>query len=69
MVSFNPNAFVIFTSNILWEFKFSTTGISRRMIYFPFENIPEVKDVGLFKVEPDGEALGKLVPFLSGFIN
>jgi P4 family phage/plasmid primase-like protien len=69
LISFNPNAFVILTSNILWELKNSTTGISRRMIYFPFENIPKIKDVNLFKLYPDGDAFGTLVPFFSGFIN
>jgi hypothetical protein len=54
---------IILTSNILRKWKYSTTGISRRMIYFPFDNIPKMKDVNLFKLYPDGYAFGILVLF------
>lgn len=42
---FTPNSFIILTSNVLWEIKNSTTGLSRRMIYFPFDNIPKKKRI------------------------
>jgi hypothetical protein len=38
------------------------------MIYFPFENVPKVKDLNLFDFK-NGEAVGSLVPYLSGFIS
>jgi hypothetical protein len=39
------------------------------MIYFPFDNVPNFKELDLFKILPDGKVIGSLVPYLSGFIN
>lgn len=66
---FTPNTFLMLTSNTLWDIKNSTTGLSRRMIYFPFDNVPLFKNLELFRILPDGEVVGSLVPYLSGFIN
>jgi putative DNA primase/helicase len=66
---FTPSSFLIMSSNILWDIKNTTTGLSRRMIYFPFDNIPDLKELDLFKILPNGEAIGSLVPHLSGFVN
>jgi len=67
--SFTPSAFLIVTSNSLWDIKNSTTGLSRRMIYFPFDNVPKIKELDLFKILPNGDPIGSLVPYLNGFIN
>jgi len=66
---FTPNCFIMLTSNVLWDVKNSTTGLARRMIYFPFENVPNNKELDLFRILPNGDAIGTLVPHLSGFIN
>lgn len=66
---FTPNSFLILTSNVLWDIKNSTTGLSRRMIYFPFDHVPVYKELDLFRILPNGDAIGLLVPHLSGFIN
>jgi P4 family phage/plasmid primase-like protien len=68
-VSFTPNSFLIVTSNVLWDIKNSTTGLSRRMIYFPFDNIPEKKELDLFKILRNNEAVGALINNLGGFVN
>lgn len=68
-IQFSPNSFLILTSNVLWDIKHTTTGLSRRMIYFPFDKIPEIKELNLFKILPNGEVFGTLVPHLSGFVN
>jgi len=67
---FTPTAFLIITSNILWDIKNATTGISRRFIYFPFDFIPGVnkKIPDLFKITQDGNISGILTPFFSAFI-
>lgn len=67
--SFTPNCFLVLVSNTLWDIKNATTGLSRRMIYFPFDNVPKIKDLDLFTLEGNGEATGKLVSHLNGFIN
>ena len=67
--SFTPQCFTILTSNVLWDIKHSTTGLSRRMIYFPFDNVPNTKNLDLFRVSTNGEALGSLVSNLGGFVN
>jgi P4 family phage/plasmid primase-like protien len=66
---FTPNCFIMLTSNVLWDIKNSTTGLARRMIYFPFDNVPKFKELDLFRVLPNGDAMGTLVPHLGGFIN
>jgi phage/plasmid-associated DNA primase len=68
-VSFTPQAFTLITSNTLWDVKNSTTGLARRIIYFPFDNVPKLKDMDLFHILPNGEVIGSLVPHLGGFIN
>jgi hypothetical protein len=67
--TFTPNCFIMLTSNVLWDIKNSTTGLARRMIYFPFDNVPFYKELDLFRILPNGDAIGTLVPLLSGFIN
>jgi putative DNA primase/helicase len=67
--SFTPQCFTILTSNVLWDIKHSTTGLSRRMIYFPFDNVTNTKELNLFKISTNGEALGTLVSHLGGFVN
>jgi hypothetical protein len=39
------------------------------MIYFPFESVPVSKELDLFKILPNGVAIGTLVQHLPGFIN
>jgi hypothetical protein len=39
------------------------------MIYFPFDNVPKYKELDLFRILPNGDAFGTLVPHLGGFIN
>jgi putative DNA primase/helicase len=68
-ISFTPNSFLIFTSNVLWDIKNSTTGLSRRMIYFPCDNVPNHKELDLFKIMRNNEVVGSLIPYLGGFIN
>ena len=67
--TFTPSAFLILTSNTLWDIKNSTTGLSRRMVYFPFENVPNFKELDLFRILPSGVAIGTLMPHMCGFIN
>ena len=66
---FTPNCFMMLTSNVLWDIKNSTTGLARRMVYFPFDNVPKFKELDLFRILPNGDAIGTLVPHLGGFIN
>ena len=66
---FTPNCFLILASNVLWDIKNTTTGLSRRMIYFLFDYIPTHKDFDLFRILPNNEAIGSLIPDLGGFIN
>jgi putative DNA primase/helicase len=68
-ITFTPSSFLVITSNVLWDVKHSTTGLARRMIYFPFDNVPKFKELDLFRILPNGEAIGTLVPHLGGFIN
>jgi len=69
VTQFKPTAFVVLTSNTLWELKDNTTGISRRMVYFPFDNVPAIKNINLFNLNFKGEAEGVLVEHLPAFIN
>jgi hypothetical protein len=39
------------------------------MIYFPFDNVPNHKELDLFNELPSGNVIGTLVPHLGGFIN
>jgi hypothetical protein len=39
------------------------------MVYFPFDKIPNLKELNLFRILPNGDVIGILVPQLSGFIN
>lgn len=66
---FTPNCFLILASNVLWDIKNTTTGLSRRMIYFPFDYIPSQKEFDLFRLLPNNVAAGSLIPDLGGFIN
>lgn len=67
--TFIPQSFLVVTSNILWDIKNTTTGLSRRMIYLPFNKVPNQKELDLFRILPNGEVYGTLVPHLGGFIN
>jgi len=68
-VAFTPNSFLLIASNTLWDIKNSTTGLSRRMIYFPFDNVPNQKELDLFKILRNNVAVGNLMPNLGGFVN
>jgi len=68
-IAFTPNSFLLIASNTLWEIKNSTTGLARRMIYFPFDNVPEQKQLELFRILRNNEAVGNLLPHLGGFVN
>jgi len=68
-ISFVPNVFTLMTSNVLWDIKHSTTGLARRMIYFPFDNVPNFREMDLFQIYSNGAVVGSLVPHLGGFIN
>lgn len=39
------------------------------MIYYPFDNIPNVKELQLFYIGIDGKASGILLEHLPSFIN
>lgn len=65
---FIPRAFLIITSNVLWDIKNATTGMSRRFIYFPFDFIPNNKMTNLFNIDGTGRISGMLPPFFSAFI-
>jgi len=68
-IAFTPNSFLLISSNTLWDIKNSTTGLARRMIYFPFDNVPEHKQLELFRILRNNEAVGNLLPHLAGFVN
>lgn len=68
-ISFTPQSFLIVTSNVLWDIKNSTTGLSRRMIYFPFDHVPNQKEMNLFRILRNNEAVGSLIPNLGGLVN
>lgn len=48
--SFIPTAFIIITSNVIWDIKEATTGLQRRMLYLPFDFTPKIKNPELFKI-------------------
>lgn len=66
--SFTPTAFVILTSNVIWDVKEATSGLHRRMLYLPFDFTPSIRDRNLFKFTGN-LASGTLYPYLAGFIN
>jgi putative DNA primase/helicase len=66
---FTPNSFLVITSNVLWDIKNTTSGLSRRMVYIPFDNVPNFKEMDLFRILPNGFAVGSLLPHFGGFIN
>ena len=68
-VAFTPNSFLLIASNTLWDIKNSSTGLARRMIYFPFDKVPEHKELELFKILRNNVAVGNLIPNLGGFVN
>jgi hypothetical protein len=39
------------------------------MIYFPFDNVPDQKELELFKILRNNSAVGNLIPNLGGFVN
>ena len=68
-ISVSPHLVVAITSNSIWELINPTGGINRRIVYFPSDNVPQKKDLNLFNLTYLGEAEGKILPFLPGFIN
>src|SRR5258705_44355 len=69
---FNPKAFIIFSSNVIWEIKEATTGLSRRLIYLPFDHSPpaDLVKTDLFKIGEDPiSPSGQLVKYIPGLIN
>ena len=49
-VSFIPSFWVTIVSNVIWDIKNQTSGLSRRIIYLPFENIPRTRVPNLLKL-------------------
>lgn len=68
IIQVKPSAFVILTSNHIWELKNSSTGISRRVIYFPFDNIPQKRIFDLFYIDRLGQASGRLIEYIPSLI-
>lgn len=68
-VSVSPHLVVAITSNSIWELLNPTGGINRRILYFPSDHVPKTKDLDLFQFTLFGEAEGKIVHYLPGFIN
>lgn len=66
---FFPTCLVILSSNHIWEPEDISSGIMRRVIYLPFDNIPLERDPKLFYLDNKGRPKGKLSESLSGFIN
>lgn len=64
-----PTAFVLLSSNSLWDIKNQTLGLARRIIYFLFENVPKVKNLNLFNLDKYYRGSGLLINDLSGFVN
>lgn len=65
-----PEALVILSSNNSWNPKDSSTGLSRRVIYIPFETKPIVKDNNLFNYDLTSSlASGSLADSLPGLVN
>lgn len=68
-INISPHLVVAITSNSIWELVNPTGGINRRIVYFPSDYVPESKDLELFQFTLFGEAEGKIVQYLPGFIN
>lgn len=66
---FQPSCLVILSSNHIWEPEDISSGIMRRVIYLPFDNIPAMRDPDLFYLDSKSRPQGKLSESLSGFIN
>jgi len=68
-ISIIPHIIITITGNSIWELINPTGGINRRIVYFPAEFIPELKDFDLFNIDSIGVASGKLTKDLPAFIN
>ena len=64
-----PNITVAITSNSIWDIINPTGGITRRIVYFPYDYIPEIKKTNLFSLSQNGSAEGTLLSYLDGFVN
>ena len=71
-VSFIPSFWVTIVSNVIWDIKNQTSGLSRRIIYLPFENIPRTRVPNLLKLNIQDSVNyeeNSLKPHIPGFIN
>ena len=68
-ISIIPHIIITITGNSIWELINPTGGINRRIVYFPAEHVPEIKDFDLFNIDSIGAASGKLTKDLPAFIN
>lgn len=68
-ISINPKVILTITSNSIWELVNPTGGINRRIVYFPADYVPQIKDLNLFNIGQDNLAEGTLAPYLPGFLN
>lgn len=74
-VAFIPGMWITIVSNVIWDIKNQTSGLSRRMIYYPFENVPETRIPNLLKLDvQDNQDTNNfeensLKPFIPGLIN
>ena len=66
---FFPTCLTLISSNHIWQPSDTSSGIIRRIIYLPFNNIPSARDPEFFYLDPKGYPQGRLAPSLPGFIN
>lgn len=64
-----PNAFVLITSNTLWNLVNSSSGMARRFIYLAFSSKPKESNQNLFTLTSDNTAKGTLSLYLPHLIN
>lgn len=64
-----PNSFVIVTSNTVWNFQNSSTGIARRFVYIVFSYKPKETNNNLFNLTKNNQATGILTGYLPHLIN
>ena len=67
-INITTNLILAITANTLWEINNPTSGLIRRMLYFPVFNIPGKKNMNLFNINTLGEAYGELVQDLPAFV-
>lgn len=68
-ISIIPLVIVAITNYSIWELVDPTGGINRRIIYFPSDYVPPIKDINLFYLNSLGRAEGTIKAYLPGFLN